>query len=185
VNAEVKAGPVHEADTGAGTRVAFGLGANREQPLEMLHAACRRLEQAGVRGLRMSPVFRTMPENCVPGTPDFFNAVAIGRWKGPPAALRAVCHDIEVAMGRPAAHSSREARVIDIDLLLFGEQVVSTPALRIPHPGVYTRLFVLIPFAEIAPDWPVPPEGIAVRELCRRCVERVGDAEARRRVRPL
>ncbi len=183
-NGEKKTGKGKESGPGAGAWVALGLGANLERPDEMLLAASRNLARAGVCGVRMSSIYRTAPEACVPGTPDFLNAALVGRWTGGVEELHRACRRIEVRMGRPLRHSSAEARVIDIDILLFGDREIRTPELRIPHPGLFTRLFVLVPLAEIAGEWPVPPSGVRVQELLEREVARVGPDEARRRVRP-
>jgi len=91
----------------------------------------------------------------------------IGSWRGSAPELRALCKEIELRAGRPAAHSSREARVVDLDLLLFGNQEIHLPELTVPHPRLRQRRFALAPLAELAPDWRLPPDGITVAEALR------------------
>ena len=92
-----------------------------------------------------------------------------------------MAHALEAAAGR--VRGERFApRELDVDLLLYGERVSSDPALTLPHPRMAERRFVLVPLAEIAPGWRVPPEGRTVAELLaatgdRGRVERVGWSE--------
>ena len=109
----------------------------------------------------------TKPVDCIPGTPDFINTAVIGQWEGTPLELLAVCQRIEREAGRPAVHSSREARLLDIDVLLWGTETLSLPNLIVPHPRMHLRRFVLEPLAAIAPDWIVPPFNKTVAQLLK------------------
>ena len=113
----------------------------------------------------MAPIIRTKPVDCVPGTPDFLNTAVVGQWGGTPLELLAACQKIEREAGRPAVHSSHEARLLDIDVLLWGAETLSLPGLIVPHPRMHLRRFVLEPLAAIAPDWTVPPFGKTVANL--------------------
>ncbi len=147
------------AATGCGFRAAIGLGANLGAPLLNMQRALAALAAAGFRSQRVSPAYLTPPVACVPGTPDFYNAAVTGLWSGTPEELRACCHAIERQLGRPDAHSQCEARMIDLDILLFGDCETCTPALRIPHRLLCARAFALLPLRDVAPDWPVPGSG--------------------------
>ncbi|MCQ2379181.1 MAG: 2-amino-4-hydroxy-6-hydroxymethyldihydropteridine diphosphokinase, partial [Victivallaceae bacterium] len=103
-----------------------------------------------------SGIRRTAPVDCEPGTPDFLNQGVTGVWPGTAEELLLLGRAIEIRCGRPAVHSSRQARVFDCDLILFGEETISRPGLQVPHPRAKMRRFVLEPLAEIAPDWRFP-----------------------------
>jgi 2-amino-4-hydroxy-6-hydroxymethyldihydropteridine diphosphokinase len=80
-----------------------------------------------------------------------------------PEGLLALLKGIEQKMGRYSR--SGEPRIIDIDIVLFGDQVINTPNLVIPHPRMHERAFVLIPLAEIAPDFVHPVLKKKIKEL--------------------
>lgn len=150
------------------TRVAIGLGGNIGDVPRRFEEACARLQEF-LDQLTMAPLFITKPVDCVPGTPDFCNSAVTGLFDGTPLELLEKCQELERAFGRPAAHSSRESRTLDLDILLFGEQVVNLPNLVIPHPRLLVRRFALEPLAAIAGDWRIPPEMKTVAE-CQRTV---------------
>ena len=86
-----------------------------------------------------------------------------GKWGGTPEELLDLCQRIECEAGRPALHSSREARVLDCDIIIFGDLQMTTPRLIIPHPRARQRFFVLEPLAELAPQLRFP-DGVTVAE---------------------
>lgn len=146
--------------------VALGIGANLSAPLQAITQALAGLQRGGLLSLRRAPLYRTRPVGCDAGTPEFLNTAATGLWPGSPPALLALCQRLEQSLGRPAAHSSRAARVLDLDVLLVGELQLDTPALIVPHPRLTQRLFVLVPLADLAPDWRIPP-GLETVAACR------------------
>ena len=149
-------------------KIALAMGANLgENPSENIRWGTLRLMEAGVEELHMAPLFRTKPVDCVPGTPDFINTAVIGQWSGTPLELLAACQQIEREAGRPAVHSSHEARLLDIDVLLWDDKSLSLPGLIVPHPRMHLRRFVLEPLATIAPDWIVPPFNKTVMQLLK------------------
>jgi 2-amino-4-hydroxy-6-hydroxymethyldihydropteridine diphosphokinase len=137
--------------------IALGIGANLGEPLGAIAEALAQLQRGGVRELRRAPLYRTRPVDCDPATPDFVNTAATGLWRGSPTALLALCHAIERSLGRPPVHSSQAARVLDLDVLLVGERQVESAALVVPHPRLTQRLFVLVPLADLTPEWRIPP----------------------------
>lgn len=155
-----------------GERVAIGLGSNLGEPAANFRDAIRGLTDRGLVAPCQSPCYLTAPEECHPGTPDFLNAVVTGRWNGTPDSLKAACQAIEQELGRATLHDSRAARVLDLDLLLFGTRELRTPQLTIPHPRLAGRLFVLVPLADLVPDWDVPGTGRTVAQLLTDCRRR-------------
>ena len=146
-------------------RIAIALGGNLGDPAASFKYAVTLLATGGVRDICKAPLFITTPVDCVPGTPDFVNSALTASWDGSPEELLRLCQTIEQRLGRPAQPSSRESRVIDLDILLFDFLSLDSPNLIIPHPRLRLRRFVLEPLAQIAPDWPVPPDGQTVQQL--------------------
>ena len=144
-------------------KIAIALGANLGNAAETFQEAVARLEAAGVRHCRLSALIRTAPVDCAPGTPDFFNAALTGEWTGSPEELLHLCQELEIAAGRPRKHGINQSRSLDLDIILFGDTVLQTPALTIPHPRARRRRFVLDPLAEIAADWAFPEDGMTVK----------------------
>ncbi len=113
-----------------------------------------------------SSLYRSRPFGPVV-QPDFVNAVAGLLTRLEPAELLAALKDLEARLGREAPVVRWGPRRIDLDLLVLGGARVESPELRLPHPGIAERAFVLVPLAEIAPDLDVPGVG-RVRALLAR-----------------
>lgn len=103
--------------------------------------------------------------------PDFVNAVAEADTQLEPAEVLARAKMVEVEMGR-AKREKWGPREIDIDLLLYGDEVIQTDNLRVPHPGIEERAFVLVPLLELAPDLVHPVTGKRLDESLRRLESR-------------
>ena len=146
----------------AAVPVALGLGANLGDPAATFATARRLLVAGGLGHDRMAAIIHTTPVDCVPGTPDFCNSALIGEWPGTARALLLLCQHIERQCGRPARHSQRTSRLLDIDILLFGEQCIVETDLLIPHPRLRRRYFALAPLADLAGSWRIPPDLISV-----------------------
>lgn len=130
-------------------RVYLALGSNLGNRLQNLRDAVARLEPA-VRVTRVSSVYDTAPWG-VTAQPRFLNIVVAGETALDPHALLEHVQGIERAMGR--RKSVRYGpRVVDLDILLYADLIFKNAALEIPHPRLTGRRFVLVPFAEIAPD---------------------------------
>src|SRR4051812_2320341 len=139
-------------------RAGVALGSNLGERLANFRNARR--EIAAMSGtlppLRCSPLYETDPVDCEPGAPKFFNAVIEFGYSGRPEELRRELAGIERTLGRPASHERNVSRPIDLDLLYFGDRVVETAELRLPHPRIVDREFVLRPLADIRPDLVLP-----------------------------
>lgn len=116
-----------------------------------------------------SSLWRTEPENCPPGSPVFVNAAVALQAKSTwtPENVLARLHELERTFGRVSRTVKNESRTLDLDLLAFGDERREGD-LVLPHPRGHLRSFVLLPLAEIAPDfgWPMPDGATkAVRAL--------------------
>ena len=123
-----------------GTVAYLGLGTNLGNRLRNLSAARRRLRQKGVRILRQSSVIETEPWGDT-DQPRFLNQVVKVEWAGTARRLLAATRAVEREGGRKPTRRWGP-RVIDVDILLFGDDRVSDGDLQIPHPGIRDRKFV-------------------------------------------
>jgi 2-amino-4-hydroxy-6-hydroxymethyldihydropteridine diphosphokinase len=132
--------------------VGFSLGSNIGEKAEMIRRAVYMLQDTGaITGITISSLYRTAPWGHVVEQDWFVNACGFGYTKLPPVELLRRCKDIETRLGR--SETVRWGpRVIDIDLLYYGDLELDTPSLTIPHREILNRAFVLIPLAEIRPD---------------------------------
>lgn len=135
--------------------VYVSLGSNLGDRRANLEAAVEKLEQEpGVRVLRRSSLYDTEPVG-VADQPWFLNAVLEIETELAAGELLRKLKRIEWELGRQPGRRWGE-RLIDLDLLLYGEQSVAEPGLIVPHPEMWRRLFVLVPLAELAPDLRAP-----------------------------
>ena len=165
--------------------LAFGgnLAHSGQLPQEILQTAASMLGARLAAPLEMSRLYRTpaFPEG---SGPDFVNAAATVAWHGSAAALLAILHEIEAALGR-TRRTRWEARVMDIDLIALGAEVwpdaqtqqgwadlsvehaahQAPDQLILPHPRMAERSFVLVPLADVAPNWCHPLTGLSVAQM--------------------
>ena len=148
------------------TTVAIALGSNLGARRAHLDYATSRLGSL-LEDLRVSSYVETDPVDVPDTQPRFFNAATIGQATLPARELLDVLLAIERERGRTRAFPGA-ARTLDLDLLLFGDQILNGPGLTVPHPRFRERLFVLAPLAEIAPGMIDPVTGRTIRELLTR-----------------
>ena len=162
-----------------GAKVVMGLGANIGDPLAQLAAAVTRLGDS-ISGMRCSSVYRTEPVG-FRDQPDFYNLVCAGRTSLSPEALLREVMAAEAGQGRVRGERNGP-RSIDIDLLDYDGMILHSDALVLPHPRLQERAFVLVPLAELAPEWRHPIFGLTASELLARAgalerIEAVGPLE--------
>lgn len=121
-----------------------------------------------------SPLYETAPVGCEPGAASFVNAVVEIGYDGEARALLHELRKIESTLGRPPVHQRNASRTIDLDLLYFGMLVSKTGTLRLPHPRMHERRFVLQPLADIRPELLLPLQTKTVAEL----LEQLTDSSA-------
>ncbi len=145
---------------------AIALGSNLGDSYAILEAAIQTLAQAsGITLQAQSSWYKTAPIG--PPQPDYLNGCALLQVQLTPQELLEVVLRIEKQFGR-VRRERWGPRTLDIDLLLFDDLIIETPNLQIPHPRMRERAFVLIPLAEIAPDWLDPVSGLAIAQLVKR-----------------
>ena len=147
------------ADLNAPPETAYiALGSNLDDPLEQLRRARRALAALGeVTGA--SSLYRTVPVGGPPGQADYLNAViALKPLMNDPQTLLQALLTLETRQGRTRS-VCWAARTLDLDLLAYGNRVLNTPNLTLPHPRLLGRAFVLAPLCDVAPGWRHPVTG--------------------------
>jgi 2-amino-4-hydroxy-6-hydroxymethyldihydropteridine diphosphokinase len=160
-------------------RIIFlSLGSNVGDRQANLRAAIAALEGAGVRVHRVSSLYETQPVDFLE-QPWFLNCVLEGETDAPAQTLLNELRRIEERMGSKKL-VAKGPRLLDMDILLYGDETVDTPELQVPHPRMTERRFVLEPLAEIAPKLQHPSWSGTISDLLARTqdrseVRRLGD----------
>jgi 2-amino-4-hydroxy-6-hydroxymethyldihydropteridine diphosphokinase len=137
----------------------LSLGANLQRPVKQLKEALRRLDAEDlIEVLRVSSFYRTPPWGDEQQD-EFINAVVQIETSLEPVALLNVTKSIETMMGRQRSGRRWGPRLIDIDILLYGDKQVLLDELELPHPRIHERAFVLVPMAELDASVVVPGQG--------------------------
>ncbi|MDO4263582.1 MAG: 2-amino-4-hydroxy-6-hydroxymethyldihydropteridine diphosphokinase [Deinococcus sp.] len=144
----------------------IALGANLGEPLPTLRAALAGLARLGEVG-GVSRLYRTAPVGGPPGQPDYLNAAAALDTSLAPLALLDGLQALETQAGRTRT-VRWEARTLDLDLIVYGTQVLTSARLTVPHPLAWERAFVLAPLADLAPDLRHPVSGETVQRALAR-----------------
>lgn len=153
----------------------LGLGSNlgdREANIRSALAAIGRLDKCEL--IRSSSLYETDPVG-IREQPDFLNAAAEIRTELTPEELLTALREVELATGREKTFKWGP-RIIDIDILLYGDERLAGDNLEIPHPEMHKRAFVLTPLAEIAPMARHPETNLTIRQMS----ERVGSEGVRK-----
>jgi len=155
--------------------VALALGSNVGDQLAHLRLGLERSRRV-MSDVAVSSVYESRPMYHV-DQPPFLNACCVGRTWLSPRQMLSELQDAERSAGRRRGGPRYGPRELDLDLLLYGEQVLESEHLTLPHPRMTERAFVLVPLAEIAPDWVVAAaadrEAVTVADLAA-AVEKTG-----------
>jgi 2-amino-4-hydroxy-6-hydroxymethyldihydropteridine diphosphokinase len=160
------------------TRGYLGLGSNQGDRLANLRAAREALQsRPGIEVIASSSSYETEPQGEITDQPDFLNAaIAIETELGPEELLDE-CKAVEADLGRDFNQERHGPRVVDVDLLLLGDEEYASDRLTVPHRDVLVRRFVLAPLLEIEPHLALP-DGTRLADALERLegqrVERVG-----------
>jgi 2-amino-4-hydroxy-6-hydroxymethyldihydropteridine diphosphokinase len=130
--------------------VFLSLGSNLGDREKNLRTAIAALPELGVKLKKVSSIYETEPVDLLE-QPWFLNCVVEGETTVQPATLLRELRELERQMGSKKL-VPRGPRLIDLDILVYGERTIDSPELQVPHPRMHLRRFVLAPLAEIAPD---------------------------------
>lgn len=145
-------------------KAGIGLGSNLDDRIGNLRRARDEVERLG-NDILCSRVYETEPVDCEPGAPKFLNAVLEIDYTSAPESLLAELRTIEHKLGRPGGHAKNISRTIDLDLLYFGSLQMNAPALKLPHPRLPLRRFVLEPLCDLHADLILPGQTKTVAQL--------------------
>ncbi|MEB3828269.1 2-amino-4-hydroxy-6-hydroxymethyldihydropteridine diphosphokinase [Phormidium sp. CCY1219] len=144
----------------------IALGSNLGDSLATLEDALNTLEALpGITLKARSRWYKTAPIG--PSQPDYLNGCALLDVTLSPQELLATLLAVENQFGR-VREERWGPRTLDLDVILFGDLILDSPELQIPHPRMRERAFVLVPLAEIAPDWIEPVSQLTISELLQK-----------------
>ena len=143
--------------------VHLGLGSNLGNRQDTMKQACVELESLPLLQFRVSPIYESEPLLKMP-QPKYLNMVVCGLTELSPLELLKQCRQTENRLGR-IRDEHWGSRTIDIDILAYGEECIDTEILKIPHPEMEKRSFVLVPLLELSPELVHPKTGISIRKL--------------------
>ncbi len=144
---------------------AIGFGSNMGDRKASCREGLRLLAEDGrCRVTRVSRLYLTEPQDYA-DQDEFVNGAALVETELAPAELLALLKRIEAAVGRTPGGVRFGPRVLDMDILFYGEMALESPELVLPHPRMDKRRFVLMPLCDIMPDWTHPVSGKSAREL--------------------
>lgn len=157
-------------------RVYIGFGANLGDRVTCFRRSVNLLnELSRSTVISESGLYETKPVGLTDDGPDFINAAIEIKTSLSPFVLIDSMKQIELALGKSPYHKSDGSRLVDLDLLFYGNQIIDSADFQIPHPRIASRAFVLIPLNDIAADFVHPVQKLSVAEL----VEKLPDKDRR------
>ncbi|HEY4817948.1 MAG TPA: 2-amino-4-hydroxy-6-hydroxymethyldihydropteridine diphosphokinase [Candidatus Acidoferrum sp.] len=158
---------IHVAEADSVKHIAYlSLGSNLGDRAKNLKDAIAALRDAGIRVTRISSMYETEPIDYL-DQPWFVNIAVEAETELAPAAVLQTLREIETRLGSKKL-IAKGPRLIDMDILLYGDEVIDMPELQVPHPRMHLRRFVLEPLAEIAPQVRHAISGLSVSEMLAR-----------------
>jgi len=145
--------------------VIVALGANVGSPERQVQEAMDRLQSLATGSISRSSLWRSEPVGMNDQSGIFVNAVVAFDTRLPSELLLSALQALEVEMGRPFDHQKNVARAMDLDLITYGQEKIKTLGLEVPHPRTSERLFVLLPLAEIRPQFILPGRQVQIDVL--------------------
>ncbi|MDR2150315.1 MAG: 2-amino-4-hydroxy-6-hydroxymethyldihydropteridine diphosphokinase [Spirochaetaceae bacterium] len=151
--------------------VVLGIGSNKGDSPRIVRAAIAVLDTI-LGSMRCASLYKTAPLYVL-DQDYFFNTAVSGFYAHSPAVLLNTIHRLEASFGRDRSRERRFGeRTLDIDILLFGQQICEEPLLTIPHPRLHERAFALVPLLELIPDAVDPRTGIPLQTILARLPEK-------------
>ena len=149
-------------------KVFIGIGSNLDNPIEHVLLALNDIEKiADTQLLNQSSLYRSAPIG-PPDQPHYINAVAVVQTQLTAIQLLMELQTIENKHGRKRTDIRWQARTLDLDLLIYGESIINEQSLKVPHPQISKRNFVLYPLHELEPSLTIPTQG-QVSKLLQQC----------------
>ena len=150
----------------------LSLGSNIAPRFEILQCAIEALHLLPDSGVELvSSIYETEAVSPHPQA-DYLNCVAHIKTELTPEALLTSCREIEFSNGRPVSRNKSAPRTLDVDIIFYGDRIINSGKLIVPHARYADRRFVLEPLAEIAPDYICPDTGCSVGDTLDQCTDR-------------
>ena len=149
----------------------LSFGSNIAPRFDILQCAIEALHLLPNSGEEMvSSIYETEAVSPYPQA-DYLNCVAHIKTELTPEALLTSCREIEFSNGRPVSRDKNAPRTLDIDIIFYGNRIINTTKLIVPHPRYANRRFVLEPLAEISSDYICPDTGNSVVQTLDQCTD--------------
>jgi len=148
----------------------LSLGSNVGDRAKNLQDAMAALPDSGIALQKVSSIYETEPVD-LREQPWFLNCVVEAQTELAPLDLLHALRNIEARMGSKKL-VTKGPRLIDLDILLYANEIIDTPELQVPHPRMHLRRFVLVPLAEIAPRLRLPGTGLTPHQMMARVADK-------------
>lgn len=145
-------------------KIIIGAGSNLGNRRRNIQQGLKYLAEAGVKIIKISPCLKNQAAEGTAGG-EFLNIAFLAETDLEPEPLLTLLHNIEKKSGRSQPHKPKEARSLDLDIIYYADLIIDKPDLEIPHPRRLQRHFVMVPAAEVAPDFCDPVLGKKLSEI--------------------